>query len=301
MTTKTKKSKAAPEIDRTRETVLILRTCKADRTSHNGFQYPESGYVAAPDWEANEKCGNGLHGWLKGEGSADLAYSEKGRLGQVIETYADHIIDLNGKCKYPFGWVLFTGDLMEAARIVSQRYPKTQVLFGTATADNRGTATAGYQGTATAGDYGTATAGNYGTATAGNYGTATAGNRGTATAGYRGTATAGDRGTATAGDFGTATAGNYGAATAGYRGTATAGYQGTATAGYQGTATAGDQGTATAGDRGTATAGEDGVLIIQRWNGKRYRYQVANVGEDGILPNTPYQLDEDGKFVKATA
>ena len=243
--TKTEKSKAASEIDRTRETVLILRTCKADRTSYNGFVWPESGYVAAPDWEANEQCGNGLHGWLKGEGAADLAYNEEGRLGQVIETYADHVIDLVGKCKYPFGWVLFTGDLIKAARIVSDKYPQSLVL----------------------------------------YDTATAGDEGTATAGDRGTATAGDRGTATAGDYGTATAGN----------------EGTATAGDRGTATAGDQGTATAGDRGTATAGEDGVLIIQRWNGKRYRYQVANVGEDGILPNTPYQLDEDGKFVKATA
>ena len=89
-----------------------------------------------------------------------------------------------------------------------------------------------------------------------------------------------------------------GTATAGYRGTATAGDGGTATAGYRGTATAGDDGTATAGYRGTATAGDGGSIIIQRWNGKRYKYECAEVGEGGLTPNQPYQLDNDGKFVE---
>jgi hypothetical protein len=90
-----------------------------------------------------------------------------------------------------------------------------------------------------------------------------------------------------------------GTATAGKWGTATAGYEGTATAGHEGTATAGDGGTATAGYEGTATAGDKGTLIIRRWDGKRYRTVVGYIGENGLEPDTPYKLNEAGKFVKA--
>jgi hypothetical protein len=96
--------------------------------------------------------------------------------------------------------------------------------------------------------------------------------------------------------------GNYGTATAGYCGTATAGNYGTATAGYRGTATAGNYGTATAGNYGTATAGEGGTISIQYWDEKRgkYRVAVAEVGENGIKPNTVYAVD-GGKFVERVA
>ena len=81
-------------------------------------------------------------------------------------------------------------------------------------------------------------------------------------------------------------------------GTATAGVCGTATAGYCGTATAGDSGTATAGYRGTATAGDSGCISILYWNGKKYKRAVFLVGENGIKPNKPYQLDETGKPIE---
>jgi hypothetical protein len=120
----------------------------------------------------------------------------------------------------------------------------------------------------------------------------------TATAGYAGTATAGYAGTATAGDAGTATAGYAGTATAGNRGTATAGYAGTATAGDAGTATAGYAGTATAGNRGTATAGYAGTIQIRRWDGARYRIVTGYIGEDGLVADKAYVLDEHGCFVE---
>ena len=58
-------------------------------------------------------------------------------------------------------------------------------------------------------------------------------------------------------------------------------------------------GTATAGDGGTATAGVGGTLIIKRWDAKalRYRTRAADVGEDGILPNVAYRLNDTGLFV----
>ena len=98
---------------------------------------------------------------------------------------------------------------------------------------------------------------------------------------------------------GTATAGDGGTATAGARGTATAGDRGTATAGYAGTATAGDDGTATAGERGTATAGERGILSLRWWDWSRYRIATFYVGENGVLPNVKYRVDEKGQIVKA--
>jgi hypothetical protein len=208
--------------------LYVLRVVKPDMTSRGPsgyspkqrFKYPESGLVECPDWQDDDNCGHGLHGWLWGAGelrSCDY-WNDEGAKWLVVEVATADLRhgsgDLVGKCKFRRGNVVFCGARDEAVKLITERAPAgTPILFGTATAGDRGTATAGDRGTATAGD------------------------RGTATAGYAGTATAGDRGTATAGD----------------RGTATAGYAGTATAGYAGTATAGDRGTATAGDRGVIT------------------------------------------------
>jgi|HubBroStandDraft_4_1064222.scaffolds.fasta_scaffold02568_11 hypothetical protein len=52
------------------ERVLILRTCAADMSSHNGFRWPEAGPVECADWNPAHVCGGGLHGLLWGEGSA---------------------------------------------------------------------------------------------------------------------------------------------------------------------------------------------------------------------------------------
>jgi len=295
------------------ETVFVLRVVKPDMTSRgsdeynpnlNPFKWPESGPVECPDWIDNDRCGNGLHGWLWGAGdlTGNCSYwNLKGAKWLVVEVKAADIRKLDGKIKYPRGNVVFCGLRDEAVKFITERAPAgTPIIFGTATAGEGGTATAGYAGTATAGDRGTATAGYAGTATAGEGGTATAGEGGTATAGDRGTATAGYAGTATAGDRGTATAGDRGTATAGDRGTATAGYAGTATAGYAGTATAGYAGTATAGEGGTATAGEGGVITLLKWNSKLARYSrvIGEIGEAGLKPGIAYILDADGKFME---
>ena len=253
--------------------VLILRSTGPDRKSHGGFQWPESGYVEAPDWDPDPSvsCGNGLHGLLWGQGAIGLTSpGATDRVWQVVEVDPADIADVNApdKVRFRCGTVLLsTADRVKAASLVAASAPAGIVVpFGSATAGDRGTATAGYYGTATAGDGGTATAGYRGTATAGDGGTATAGCRGSATAGYYGSATAGDGGTATAGDYGSATAGDYGTATAGYRGSATAGYRGT--------------------------------VYIKWWDGDRYRLVVGYVGEDGIEPNTPYRVVV-GKLVAA--
>jgi len=187
---------------------LILRTCDANMQSHGGFQWPRSGLVAAPDWNRAAKCGNGLHGFLRGEGEGALADWGSDAIWLVAEV--ETFVDLGGKVKFPTAEVIFAGSRLEATALVKARYPNAAVIGANVAVEDRRVAVAGDYGTATAGYSGTATAGDYGTATAGHCGTATAGHYGTATAGYSGTATAGDYGTATADYSGTATAGEGG-------------------------------------------------------------------------------------------
>ena len=179
---------------------LILRTCNANMRSHGGFQWPRSGPVAAPDWNPAPECGNGLHGFLRGEGDGALADWSSNAVWLVAE--AETFEDLGGKVKFPAAEVIFAGSRLGATALIKARYPDAAVIGANVAVEDRRVAVVGHRGTATAGDGGTATAGYNGTATAGNRGTATAGEGGTATAGYNGTATAGYRGTATAGERG---------------------------------------------------------------------------------------------------
>ena len=250
--------------------VLVLRTCKEDLTSHNGFKWVDKGIVKAPDWDPKPKCGNGLHGLLWGQGNGGLLYWGPEAKWLVVEVDEDKVVDIDGyKVKFPEGNVIYCGNRKDATDLVASKAPLGTVIVGyMATASDYGTATAGFKGTATAGTDGTATAGGYGTATAGN----------------SGTAIAGDYGTATAGDYGTATAGTYGTATAGTYGTATAGYGGTAIA----------------GDRGTAIAGEYGTIQIKWYDEKnsRDRTIIGYVGDNGIKANVPYVCNEKGELVE---
>ena len=140
--------------------VLIMRSCDATLRSYNNFQWPESGFVAAPDWEATEACGNGLHGFLWGEGDCHLANQAADAKWLVVETDGDKVIDLGGKVKFPAGTVVYCGEAKGAAAYIQANGGAgKKVIHGTATAGWKGTATAGDEGTATAGDEGTATAG----------------------------------------------------------------------------------------------------------------------------------------------
>ncbi|HCF4727077.1 TPA: hypothetical protein NIF38_006285, partial [Pseudomonas aeruginosa] len=205
------------------ETALVLRTCSADLTSHGGFQWPDKigAVVEAPDWEKDNKCGHGLHGWLFGQGDhgCSRTVGDADAKWLVVEVGLSDLIALGGKVKFPRCTIRHIGDRASATQFLIANEPRAAgvaVIGATLQAGDKELCQVGAYGTATAGYKGTATAGNWGTATAGYKGTATAGNWGTATAGYKGTATAGNWGTATAGDEGTATAGNWGTATAGY-------------------------------------------------------------------------------------
>ena len=174
------------------KTVLCLRTVAADGTAYKGFKWPAIGFCEAPDWESIAKCGNGLHGYLKGCGNADSIQWDG--LFQVVKVIESEIVDLNGKVKFPRCEVIFTGSQKDATDILLKEYGNIGIIGATVVVGDKQHAIAGYKGTATAGDGGTATAGHKGKATAGNHGTATAGDYGTATAGDYGTATAGELG-----------------------------------------------------------------------------------------------------------
>ena len=151
-------------------TVLVLRTCAADMSSHNGFVWPESGAVKCDYWDPYPRCGSGLHGFLRGEGAGSLADWAEDAKWLVVEVPAAAVVDLGGKVKFPHGNVIFCGERSAAVELIQARYPSAAVIAGTATAGPHGTATAGYAGTATAGYGGTATAGDHGSATAGDHG-----------------------------------------------------------------------------------------------------------------------------------
>ena len=273
---------------------LILRTCAKDGTSHNGFRWPltAGAIVEAPDWDHKPECGNGLHGALRGEGNGDLFAWAPDAVWMVVEANDAWIVDLGGKVKFPACVIRHVGDQRSATDYIMAHEPLARAVIGAFV-------TSGYRGTSTSGYGGTSTSGYGGTSTSGDGGTSTSGYRGTSTSGYGGTSTSGDRGTSTSGYGGTSTSGYRGTSTSGYRGTSTSGDGGTSTSGYGGTSTSGDGGTSTSGYGGTSTSGYRGILQIKWYDGYRYRIATAYVGEDGILPNVPYKLDDAGKFVRA--
>jgi hypothetical protein len=184
------------------ETVLVLRTCAADWTSHGGFVWPESGELSAPDWNPEPICGYGLHGFLWGCGDGGLASWDADARWLVVEVAADSIVELGGKVKFPRGRVVFCGSRLEATTMIAQRRGGAIIGHTTNTGDG-GTSTSGYRGTSTSGTRGTSTSGDGGTSTSGTRGTSTSGYRGTSTSGDGGTSTSGDGGTSMSGDGGT--------------------------------------------------------------------------------------------------
>ena len=154
---------------------LMLRNCAPGGLSKNGFVWPLTpGAVAVcPDWSPVAACGNGLHGWLWGEGDLQAAGYDihaDCAVWLVVEVVEADVVQIERKIKVPSGRVVASGKRHEVCCWLAERAPGKRVHFGTATAGYGGTATAGYRGTATAGDGGTATAGDGGTATAGECG-----------------------------------------------------------------------------------------------------------------------------------
>jgi hypothetical protein len=123
--------------DAPRAVTYVLRTCKADLTSHSGFQWPASGPVACPDWSPVADCGNGLHGLLMGAGAADYLSSDSDAKWLVAEVFADEVVDIDRKVKFPRttqNGVVFCGDRDGAiADILARGADPATCVFATLT------------------------------------------------------------------------------------------------------------------------------------------------------------------------
>ena len=260
---------------------LFLRTNQLDRRGNHDnaktFVWPESGLVEAPDWRPTRECGFGLHGVLWGAGG-DVWATDK--LWCVFAAPLDLAVDLGGKHKAPYGFVVYHGTQSGASDFMARYEPNGNRR-------NYATATQGYRSTATQGDGSTATQGGWSTANQG-YGSI-------ANQGYQSIANQGDRSTANQGYQSTANQGDWSIANQGYQSIANQGYGSTANQ----------------GDQSIANQGYGSVRFVRLWDAQsnRWRGMVAEVFPEGADTVTPgaIRLDpdktyrfENGEFVEVT-
>jgi len=151
---KTKTTKAAYQVPPGH--VLVMRTCKPDMTSHNGFGWPKSGHVECSDWTATPECGQGLHGFLWGEGDGSLANWDSDAVWLVVEVNADCVVEIpTGKVKFQSGTVVHCGTRETATTFVREHAAGARsIVGGTSTSGDVGTSTSGYRGTSKTGSVG---------------------------------------------------------------------------------------------------------------------------------------------------
>ena len=242
--------------------VLCMRTCDENLKSHGGFQWPESGEVVCPDWDAKAECGNGLHGLLWGTGDAALLdWSPKSKW-LAVEVDEKTIVNLDSKVKFPKCRVVMVGDRKDAADLISKHAPNGTAVIGLVQ-----------------------DGGDRSTITGGDYSTITGGSGSTITGGSGSTITGGDYSTITGGDYSTITGGGGS----------------TITGGDGSTITGGSRSTLTGGSDSTITGGSDSTLVLTYWDSKseRYRCVLRYVGEDGIKAGVAYVADGMGGLKEA--
>ena len=299
------KKKAAATVAAPVATSLVLRCCNPDMTSRNSFVWPDVGGIAtAPDWKDNTECGNGLHGWLYGQGdhgSCDYLKNDKAKW-LVVRVADSDIRMLGDKCKFKSGEVVFVGGKSEAADYIIANEPKAAtvaVIGAVLECGENGSLLGGALSVLTGGDYAKMTGGYYATMTGGDSATMTGGDSAKMTGGDYAKMTGGYYATMTGGDSATMTGGDSAKMTGGDSATMTGGFSAKMTGGYSAKMTGGDYAKMTGGYSATMTGGDYAVMNFQYWDGKRTRVVTAYVGEDGILPNVAYKLDANRKVVAA--
>ena len=279
----------------TTKRAYVLRTCDANLKSHNDFQWPEKGEVSCPDWDPKPECGNGLHGLLNGKDKGSYLLDwDLGAKWLVVSVNPKDIVDLDDKVKFKEGIVVHCGDRKSATDfIISKGADPSKVAGAFLTGGDKLTVTGGYSSTVTGGHDSTVTGGDESTVTGGHFSTVTGG--------YYSTATGGDESTVTGGHFSTVTGGRFSTVTGGYGSTVTGGESSTVIGELRSTVTGGNRSSITGGYDSTVTGGHDSVLSLKWWDSKANRLRISTVyvGEDGILPDIEYKLDNKGKFIKA--
>jgi len=307
MTTKMKPKKATPTatppaqaLSQSDELALLLkgerpivwglRTSKMDGTSHGGYQWPDSGWAEAPDWNLRPECGGGLHFLKNGAGDADLLIWNADSLWQAVISFEDETVDIRtGKSKAMRCFVAASGSRAEATQLIYKHAPPGTAIHGLIL-------TGGYRATLTGGDRATLTGGHRATLTGGHRAMLTGGNRATLTGGDRAMLTGGHRAMLTGGDDSTLTGGDGATLTGGDDSTLTGGHRATLTGGHRAMLTGGDGATLTGGHRAMLTGGDRASLIWSYIDANKRVLLTAIVGENGIEPNKPYTV-QDGKIV----
>ena len=153
-----------------KDPVLVLRSCRIDGTSQNGFTWPKKGYVEAPDFDPKPVCGKKLHGLLLGQNNPGAWYD----LGivQVVQVERSEIItgagDLVGKCGFPRCLVVYSGDMVGASAYF-EKHGSAEGLYGRVSIGGDGSIlTGGYGSILTGGDRSTLTGGHCSTLTEGH-------------------------------------------------------------------------------------------------------------------------------------
>ena len=83
--------------------VWVMKSVNKDMSSaHNPkFKYPERGMVEASDWKEFNECGNGLHGFLWGEGNEGFAdFASNSRWLLIRVNPLDGLVQMKDKCKF---------------------------------------------------------------------------------------------------------------------------------------------------------------------------------------------------------
>jgi hypothetical protein len=271
----------------------VLRTCRKDMRAYNGFVWPESGPVSAPDWNPEPVCGGGLHGLLMGIGDISYLSWDSNAKWFVVAVDSGSVVDLDDKVKVPSGNVVYCGDRDGAVSFLVQNGGDvTKIPFTYQRCGN--------DSTLTGGDYSTLIGGHRSTLTGGNYSTLTGGDCSTLTGGNCSTLTGGNRSTLTGGDYSTLTGGDCSTLTGGNRSTLTGGNDSTLTGGDYSTLTGGNDSTLTGGDWSALTGGNRSTLTAKYWDKKqsRYRFVIGEVRDGGLRAGIAYRC-VDGIFVTA--
>ncbi|SDT85660.1 hypothetical protein SAMN05444156_3250 [Verrucomicrobium sp. GAS474] len=152
ITAKAKKPSAPAVSDKT---VLVLRSCTAEMRGPHGssFTWPKEGPVECPDWNAAAHCGNGLHGWLWGQGNLGMKVNDPKAVWLVVEVAEKDIVDLDGKVKFPRGNVIYSGNWWQAFEIIRSRRPAAEKFEKIATGNSGHAAATGNSGHAAATGY----------------------------------------------------------------------------------------------------------------------------------------------------
>ena len=173
---------------------FLLRTCDEDLKAYQGFQWPSSGLVSAPDWDPKPSCGNGLHGLLSGEGDGSLLNNAEAAKWMVIAAVRSEVVQIDRKVKVPRAYVCFVGTKKEATDLIVSLCPGSACVYAMVTSGDRGNSTSGDYGNSTSGYCGHSTSGDCGHSTSGDGGNSTSGDCGHSTSGNGGHSTSGKNG-----------------------------------------------------------------------------------------------------------